>query len=378
MKFRSSHLYEFGDFRMDAEKRLLWRRDGAAVRLTPRVFDTLLYLVEHNGTLLDKERLMDAVWPDSIVEENNLSQNISTLRHVFGENPGSHRFIVTVPGRGYRFVADVKARQDYGGPEEISESASQTETDQVVSAAQSNQPVGRRNLRAILLTTSAVLALSLVVLFFWRSRAQNPVASSASMAIPEKSIAVLPLENLSDEKDNAFFADGIQDDILTSLAKIRDLKVISRVSASQYRGAGAARNLREIAGALGVAHILEGSVRRAGNRMIVNVQLVDARSDRHIWAERYDRTVADSIGLQGELATEIAAALRAKLAPEEKAHLDAKPTNNPEAYGLYLKARGREGAVNRSTEDEIAAERLYAQAIALDPSLPPPTPGFPS
>jgi TolB-like protein/DNA-binding winged helix-turn-helix (wHTH) protein/Tfp pilus assembly protein PilF len=373
MKFPSSHLYEFGDFRMDAEKRLLWRRDGAAVRLTPRVFDTLLYLVEHNGTLLDKERLMDAVWPDSIVEENNLSQNISTLRHVFGENPGSHRFIVTVPGRGYRFVADVKARQDYGGPEEISESASQTETDQVVSAAQSNQPVGRRNLRAILLTTSAVLALSLVVLFFWRSRAQNlvasAVASSASMAIPEKSIAVLPLENLSDEKDNAFFADGIQDDILTSLAKIRDLKVISRVSASQYRGAGAARNLREIAGALGVAHILEGSVRRAGNRMIVNVQLVDARSDRHIWAERYDRTVADSIGLQGELATEIAAALRAQLAPEEKASLAARPTENAEAYTLYLNALGRERALNRASEDLIAAEQLYGQAIALDPKF---------
>ena len=100
-----AHVYEFGDFRLDAEKRLLWRED-APVPLTSRVFETLLYMVEHHDTVLDKERLMEAVWPDSIVEENNLTQNISTLRRVFGETPGSHRFIVTVPGRGYRFVAE--------------------------------------------------------------------------------------------------------------------------------------------------------------------------------------------------------------------------------------------------------------------------------
>ena len=110
-----THVYEFGDFRLDAEERLLWRAD-AEVPLTPRVFDTLLYLVEHHDTVLDKERLMDAVWPDAIVEENNLTQNISTLRRVFGETPGSHHYIVTVPGRGYRFVADVKMREADAGP----------------------------------------------------------------------------------------------------------------------------------------------------------------------------------------------------------------------------------------------------------------------
>ena len=117
---------------------------------------------------------------------------------------------------------------------------------------------------------------------------------------------------------------------MTSLAKISDLKVISRTSVSQYRGAGAIRNLRDIARELGVENILEGSVRREGNRVLVNVQLIDARNDRHLWAERYDRTLADSIGLQGEVAAEIAAALRAKLAPEEKASLAVKPTGNPE------------------------------------------------
>src|ERR1043166_2737422 len=108
------HLYEFGDFRLDTGKRLLRRLDGTTVPLTPRVFETLLYMVEHQGIVLDKERLMEAVWPDSIVEENNLSQNISTLRRIFGETPGSHRYIVTVPGRGYRFVAEVNERADNG------------------------------------------------------------------------------------------------------------------------------------------------------------------------------------------------------------------------------------------------------------------------
>jgi len=149
---------------------------------------------------------------------------------------------------------------------------------------------------------------------------------------PEKSIAVLPLENLSEDRRNAFFADGIQGDVLTSLTKISDLKVISNTSVMQYRAAGATRNLREIARQLGVAHILEGGVRRIDNRVVVNVQLIDARTDRPIWAERYDRTIADSLGLQGELATEIAKALKAKLAPEEMTSIGTKQTSNPDAY----------------------------------------------
>jgi TolB-like protein/Tfp pilus assembly protein PilF len=223
------------------------------------------------------------------------------------------------------------------------------------------------------LVAVAVAAVFAVRVFQQRRSAvatnESTPASISPLATTQKSIAVLPLENLSADKENAFFADGIQDDILTSLAKISDLKVISRTSVSQYRGAGAIRNLRDIARELGVENVLEGSVRREGNRVLVAVQLIDARNDRHLWAERYDRTLADSIGLQGEVAAEIAAALRAKLAPEEKASLAAKPTENPEAYTLYLKARGREGAVNHSTEDLIAAEQLYGQAIALDPKF---------
>jgi TolB-like protein/Tfp pilus assembly protein PilF len=186
--------------------------------------------------------------------------------------------------------------------------------------------------------------------------------------LPEKSIAVLPFENLSAEKNDAFFADGIQDDVLTSLTKVADLKVISRTSVMQYRGA--TRNLREIAQALGVNHILEGTVRRDGNRALVNVQLIDARNDRHIWAQRYDRTIADAIGLQGELATQIATELQAKLTPAEKTSLGTKPTNNPDAYVIYLRALDYEKNAETSPAEYYATvNQLYAQAIALDPKF---------
>ena len=224
----------------------------------------------------------------------------------------------------------------------------------------------RRNPARALLTASLVALAAASGWIVWKSELiRQPVTTSPP---PEKSIAVLPFENFSDNKENSYFAAGIQDDVLTSLAQIHDLKVISRTSVMAYQKRGG-RNMREISQALGVANVLEGSVRRTGNRVLVNVQLIDARNDRHIWAERYDRAVADSIGLQGELATQIAAALKATLAPEEKARLDARPTANSEAYVLYLTALGREGAVNSSTEDAIAAEQLYMQATALDPGF---------
>lgn len=211
----------------------------------------------------------------------------------------------------------------------------------------------RRSVLGWTLAFALLLAVGAGWLLFERSRTGN------ALNLPEKSVAVLPLENLSDDKENAFFADGMHEDILTSLSKISDLKVISRTSVMQYRRVN--QNLREVAKALGVANILEGSVRRSGDRVLVNVQLIDARNDRHLWAERYDRTLADSIGVQGELATRIAAALQARLAPEEKTTLATKPTNNPEAYALYLKAM--------SNDDLATATPFLEQAIALDPKF---------
>ncbi len=209
-----------------------------------------------------------------------------------------------------------------------------------------------------------VLLLVIAMLVYQRL----PFRTESGETIPEKSIAVLPFANFSDEKANSFFADGIQDDILTSLAEIKDLRVISRSSVIQFRDVGA-RNLREIAKMLGVANVLEGSVRREGDRVVVNVQLIDARNDRHIWANRYDRTLIDSLGLQGELASEIADALRANLSADEKARVAVKPTQNPDAYVFYLRANQISRNPDALLEDYKTAEQLFMQAIALDPDF---------
>jgi len=211
----------------------------------------------------------------------------------------------------------------------------------------------------------ALLALAIVVLLFLRSTGSQ---SGARGSILEKSIAVLPFENLSDEKENVFFVDGMQDDLLTNLAKIQDLTVISRTSVMKFRDP-AIRNLREIGKSLGVANILEGSVRRKAGRVVVNVQLIDARSDRHVWANRYDKTIQDSLGLEGELATEIADALRARLTPEEKERVGKRPTENAEAHLLYLRALPLEQGPDTMLEDYRQAVDLYSRAVELDPDF---------
>src|SRR5499427_5943874 len=184
----------------------------------------------------------------------------------------------------------------------------------------------------------------------------------------DKSIAVLPFQNLSDEKENAYFADGIQDDILTNLSKIGDLKVISRISVNSYRD-NATRNAREIGKALGVATLLEGSVRRSGNRVRVNVQLIDATNDEHIWAEDYDRDLTDVFAIQTDLAQKIASSLQAKLSPNEKERLDRQPTQNPDAYLLFIQAHDYANRPDRLHDTSLKAEELFEQAIKLDPKF---------
>jgi TolB-like protein/Tfp pilus assembly protein PilF len=183
----------------------------------------------------------------------------------------------------------------------------------------------------------------------------------------EKSIAVLPFENLSDEKANAYFADGIQDDVLTNLSKIGDLKVISRTSVMPYRGKTS--NVREIGKALGVATILEGSVRRIGNRVRVNVQLINADTDEHLWAEDYDRDLTDVFAIQSDLAQKIARELQAKLSPTEKAQIERKPTENSEAYFAVLQAHDLCTRPDKLRPAVEKAEQLYEQATRLDPDF---------
>ena len=360
MSASASPVYEFGDFRMDIAERRLSRQDGTTVSVTPRVFDTLRYLVENSGTLLEKERVMEAVWPDSVVEENNLSQNISTLRRVFGESPGSARYIVTVPGRGFRFVAQVTSRQNGAGAERTSEDPKQERIDRVLPASHPSEPGSIRHRRPVLLlATLAVLALSIAIFLFWKNRPAPP--------IPEKSIAVLSFDNLSGDQENTYFADGIKDEILTRLSKIAALKVISRTSTQKFKSAP--KNLREIAQQLGVANILEGSVQKSGDTVRITVQLIHAQSDTHIWAETYDRKLTDLFEVESDVAKRIAAALEATLTGTEKRALKARPTANVEAHQAYLK--GRYFWDKRTPEGFEKAGEYFRQAIAIDPNYAP-------
>src|SRR5213596_1134559 len=221
--------------------------------------------------------------------------------------------------------------------------------------------VRRFALVAALFTLTIVAA----VLLFPQKRNQPLSGAANTSRVPPKSIAVLPFRNLSEDKENAFFADGVQDDLVTSLARIKDLKVVSRGSVASYRDFSG-RRLRALAQELGVGAVLEGSVRRTANRVLVNVQLTDATTERQIWSDRYDRTLKDSITLQGELAAEIATALAAKLSPEEKAQVEAKLTNNPDAYVVYLRGREFQMRPEVSRDNYVAAEQCYRHAVALD------------
>jgi TolB-like protein/class 3 adenylate cyclase/Tfp pilus assembly protein PilF len=231
-------------------------------------------------------------------------------------------------------------------------------------------------LAAALLVSVVALAISFSI-FFRRGSptiAQTPSqeVAGAVASIPEKSIAVLPFENLSDTKENAYFADGVQDEILTDLAKIADLKIISRTSVMQYKSE-VARNLREIAQQLGVAHVVEGAVQRSGNRVRVNAQLIDARTDRHLWAQTYDRDLADVFAIQSEIAKAIADQLQAKLSPREANEIERPPTGDISAFDLYTRARNLflKDLAGSSTgkADLLQAADLLNQAVARDPSF---------
>ena len=218
-------------------------------------------------------------------------------------------------------------------------------------------PTGRRRRNIVALVAIGIVVSAAAGLFLL------PRASAHRM---DKSIAVLPFENFSDDKENAYFADGIQDDILTNLSKIGDLKVISRTSVMPYRGKE--KNVKEIAKALGVSAILEGSVRKAGNRVRVNVQLINAENDEHIWSDVYDRDLTDVFAIQTDLAKKIAEELHAKLSPTEKEQMTRKPTENGEAYLAFVQAHN----FHRDLEDQPKlkqAEQLYERALQLDPNF---------
>ena len=233
---------------------------------------------------------------------------------------------------------------------------------------------GERGAQRVTGTELLILALLLGLGggFLWRfagvsrARVVTSANSPAPVAIPEKSIAVLPFENLSDEKANAYFSDGIQDEILTRLSKIADLKVISRTSTLKYKSAP--ENLREVGSQLGVAHLLEGSVQKAGDQVRISVQLINAATDAHLWAESYDRELKNIFSVEGEVAGAIAEALKAKLTGSEKKAIAEKPTQNAAAYEAYLRGLALEHNEYSYSASQQAADD-YAVAVRLDPKF---------
>lgn len=380
MKTEPAHVLEFGDFRLDVEERLLSRRDGTPVPLTPRVFETLRYLVDHRGRVAGKQSLMDAVWPDCTVEENNLAQNISTLRRAFGDSPGSQRYIATVPGRGYRFIPEVRPCENGVLPVPATNEKPLAQTP-ALRAREGDDPLadsGTTNARLRLLgwATLLLLLVGAATFFVTRSGVQEQTetqiaGAQAAKAVPATSIAVLPFANLSPDPENAYFAEGMKDEILTRLSKIAALKVISRTSTEKFKnGIG---NLRQIAGELGVANILEGSVQKSAETVRVTVQLIHAQTDTHLWAETYDRQLVNMFEVQSDVAEKVATALHVKLAGGEENQPSTVGTTNPEAYENYLRGLTAEQPFDydswqraiQALEEAVRLDSQFAKAWAL-------------
>jgi TolB-like protein/DNA-binding winged helix-turn-helix (wHTH) protein len=261
----SQPTYEFGPFRLDGDKRLLLR-DAEPVALAPKAFETLLALIERRHQLMTKDELLQRIWGDTVIEESGLTRNVSILRKTLGEKPDDHQYIVTVPGQGYRFVADVRETAgDAGVPED----------DVLAVAGPAKEPRGRRSLSLWLVLggLAALLAGSALVYVLRPLRAVNAGRPSIT------ALAVLPLDNLSGDPSQEYFADGMTEALIGNLARVRALRVVSRTSVMRFKGAS--RPLPEIARTLNVDAVLEGSVQRTGDRVRISLQLIDPRANRH-------------------------------------------------------------------------------------------------
>lgn len=376
MSNQEKHLYEFGPFRLDSSKRRLTREDEP-VQLTPKAFETLLALVEQSGRTIEKDDLMKKVWPDAIVEENNLTQNITALRKSLGDSRHESHYIATIPGLGYRFVADVKkvASPGIADTSALTEKV-QTETQaperitqaQAVDTQSSTAAVARAvaipGTRAFTIMRFALLGLALLGLaavvyaFLGKRTPQGTITS----------IAVLPLENLSQDPEQEYFADGITDTLIGDLAKIGQLRVISRTSSMQYKGTK--KSLPQIAKELNVDAVVEGTVQRVGERVRVRAQLIYASTDEHLWVEHYDRDMRDIFQMQSEIAQAVARQVQIKISPAEQARLTPRQPVNPKAFDNYL--QGRYLYWNKRTEENLyRAINYFESAIKEDANYAP-------
>ncbi|HET6972662.1 MAG TPA: tetratricopeptide repeat protein [Pyrinomonadaceae bacterium] len=341
MSEENLHFYQFGPFRLDPLKRRL-SKDEETLRLTPKAFELLLVLVEEHGRTVEKDELLERVWAGTIVEENNLNQNITALRKSLGDSRQESQYIATIPGVGYRFVAEVRKEP------------AQRRHDAAEERATRPRPVFRY---ALLILVPLVLV---AIAFAWYRREKPQPAIS--------SIMVLPLENLSGDVAEEYFADGMTDALIGDLAQIGGLHVISRTSSMHYKGTK--KSLPQIAGEINVDAVVEGTVQRSGERVVVRAQLIQAATDRHLWVQTYTRDVRNVLDLQSEIAQDVARQVQIQLTPGEQARFTARRAVQPKAYDSYL--QGRYLYWNKRTEENLnKAIGLFQNAIKEDPGYAP-------
>jgi len=372
-------IYEFGCFRLDAVKRLLLR-EGEAVPLTSKSFETLLMLVERRGEILDKDELLSRVWPDTVVEEKNLTVNISTLRKVLGESPQEHRYIVTVPGRGYRFVAEV---QEISNAETAQMMVQQSKMTVVVEeevegdagtgregdwgiqglsvAAIKALPVAlppRRPVARSVLTTIGLLVVLLAgAIYWWKTK--PPVADQPDTI---KTLAVLPFKTINAQGGEQYLGVGMADVMITRLSNLSQIIVRPTSSVLPFSGTDSL----EAGQRLKVDSVLDGSIQQDGNRVRVTVRLLRTSDGQPLWSYKYDEVGLDVFQLQDTISEKVAEALTLRLTSREKQQLAKRYTENLKAFQNYTQGRSHLGL--RTRESLLTAISYYEKAIAEDPN----------
>jgi TolB-like protein/DNA-binding winged helix-turn-helix (wHTH) protein/Flp pilus assembly protein TadD len=343
-------IYEFGPFRFDSAQHLLFRK-GEVISLAPKAVETLVVLVENHGQLVEKEDLMKAVWPDTFVEEANLTVHISALRKVFqDEANGGSSYIETVPRRGYRFVAPVLERPC--GEHEA----------RAREAPRPAPPRARSYLSPLRLTIAVLCALALLSVGLVIVRKRDHLFGLAPP--PIRSVAVLPLQNLSGDNAQDYLADGLTEALVTDLAQIHSLRVISRTSVMSYKGTQ--KKLPDIAKELNVDAVVEGSLTRSGDQVQVYAQLIEAREDAHLWAQTYQGNVRDILTLQSRIAQAVVKGVGAVLTPDEKLRLTTVRLVSPDSHDAYM--QGRFYWNKRTPDNLLKALDLFDSATRLDPN----------
>jgi len=317
----NSLIYEFDNFCVDAGKRLLLNGGDEPIALTPKIFDTLLYLVSHSGQVIEKDELMSSIWPDTIVEENNLNKNISVLRHVLGENPGEHRYIVTVPGKGYKFVASVVE-----SPANGIKFVDIAPADITLLRSGPSRATARSKKSAFAaggLITAVAIAVVVFGYSYFNSRRQID------------SIAVMPFVNENGDAELEYLSDGMTETLINRLSQLPKLNVKAWSSVFHYKGKDTAAIGRE----LNVQAILNGRVVQRGDDLTLYLELVDAQTGNRIWGNQYIRKQTDIIVLQNEIARNVVDKLKIELSGADEKKLAKNYTENVEAYQLFLLGR---------------------------------------